>query len=718
MPTDTGKTETDGHPGVPRWTLTIRGGLLLLTLLAVLPSLALQVYDGVARRHHLVEDATQEALRSASSMAQVQVRIADSSRLLLSALALMPQVRHLDIVACTSLFTSLLKQNPMYLNILAIDKDGSIVASGLPFTRTNLSDRKHVHEALATSTFSAGEYIVSRMAFEPTFPFAFPFHDDAGAIAGELLASVKLSVYDAMFDQLNLPAGSVLSIMDHRGTRLHFRPKSASNPPGQPVRREIWQIISQGGDTGLMPVRGADGHSRYYAWSKVRLSPQQPPYMIFVVGLPESAVLLPARRALIQNLLLLVGVAGLAVWVAWFVGGAIIARRLDRIAETADRIGQGDLTARTDVPYGDSGIGKVAKTLDATAKLLTAHDNARERALAALRQSQERMAQITATMADWIWEIDEEDRFSHASEQVQKTLGYEPEELCGKTPYDFMEPEEANRTRAVFDAVKARRQPLKDLEYWFVAKDGKKHCQRANGVPRHDETGAYRGYRGVSKDVTEAVQAQQAILESLRDKEVLLKEIHHRVKNNLQIISGLLYLQEEQVEDPKALEAFRVSRNRIASMALVHEKLYRSPNLSRVCLGEYVRDLLPRLFGEADAEHPRIVHNLHLEDVRVPIEQAVPSGLIINELLTNAYKHGFAGRDAGVLTITVKEDGDMITVEIRDDGPGLPEGLDITRTSSLGMQLVCNLARQLRGDITAQNDGGAVFTLRFPKQPA
>jgi len=703
---------------MPRWTLSIRGGLLLLTLLAVLPSLALQVYDATLQRQHLIEDATQEALRSAGSMAQVQVRITDSTRLLLSALALMPQVRHLDVAACSSLFASLLQENPMYLNLLAVDKTGTIFASGLPFTRSDLSDRPHVKEAMATGAFAAGEYIVSRMAFEPTFPFAFPFLDDGGAFAGELLAAVKLSVYDAMFDHLDLPEGSVLSIVDHHGTRLHYRPQSSTNPPGHPIRQEIWQRISQGGDTGLMPVRGTDGHSRYYAWAKVRLSPNQPPYMIFIVGLPETAVLQPAHKALVQNMLLLVGAAGLALWVAWFVGGAIIARRLDRIADTAGRIGRGDLTARTDVPHGDSGIGKVAKNLDAMAKLLTAHDNARERALSALRQSQERMAHITATMADWIWEIDEQDRYTHASERVHQALGFEPDELCGKTPYAFMEPDEAARIRTVFEAAKARREPLRDLEYWFVAKDGQKRCQRASGVPRHDETGAYRGYRGVSKDVTEYVQAQRAILDSLRDKEVLLKEIHHRVKNNLQIISGLLYLQEEQVEDAKALEAFRVSRNRIASMALVHEKLYRSSNLSRVCLGEYVRDLLPRLFGDTDAITPRIVQHLHLDDVRVPIEQAVPSGLIINELLTNAYKHGFAGRESGELTISVSEADDMIVIEIRDDGPGLPEGLDLAQTTSLGLQLVSNLARQLRGDISARNDGGAVFILRFPRQSA
>lgn len=717
MPMDGGHVVAGGAPANARWSLSIRAGLLLLTLLAVLPSLALQVYDGALQRRHLIEDATQEALRSAYAMAQMQGRLTDSTRLLLSTLALMPQVRHMESVACSSLLSSLLGQNPMYLNMVAVEKSGMVFASGLPYTTTMLADRPHFKDALASGTFTAGEYIVSRTAFEPTFPFALPFRDDTGVIAGALMATIKLSVYDSVFDQLNLPDGSVFSIMDRNGTRLHFRPKSATNPPGQPTRPEVWQRIRSGGDTGLMPIPGADGQSRYYAWAKVRVTPEQPPYMVFVVGLPEGALLQPARQALIQNIILLASVAGLALWVAWFVGGAVIARRLDRIALAADRIGKGDLSARTGVPHGDSGIGKVAKTLDSTAELLTAHDMARERALSALRQSQERMAHITATMADWIWEIDENDCYTHVGNQVFDVLGYRPEEFNGKRPYEFMEPEEAVRTRALFEAVKAERKPLRDLEYWFVAKDGTRHCQRASGVPRHDETGAFCGYRGVSKDVTAYVQAQHDILESLRDKEVLLKEIHHRVKNNLQIISGLLYLQEEQVQDPVALEAFRVSRNRIASMALVHEKLYRSTNLSRVCLDEYVNDLLPRLFCGASGG-PQIEHKLQLGDVRVPIEQAVPTGLIINELLTNAYKHGFAGRESGVLSITVSDDAESILVEVRDDGPGLPEGLDLAHTNTLGLQLVSNLARQLRGEITARNDGGAVFTLRFPKQTA
>ncbi len=688
---------------------------MLLVLLAVLPALGLLLYDAANQRRHRIADATQEALRAVQALAQVQARLTDSTRQLLSTLAVMPEVRRRDAGACNALLASLLGPNPIYANLLAADAQGSVFASGLPHGPINLADRKHFKDAMAEPGFVAGEYIVSRSALEPVFPFAFAFRDEAGAVAGLLVASVRLNSYDAVFDRFRLPEDSIFGIVDHTGIRLYYHPKSEANLLGAPVSQEIKQALAEGGPEGVALLPGADGCRRYYAYEKLRLEPEQPPYMTLVVGLPESAVLGPARQSLLQNLLLLAGAAGLALGVAWFVGGTAIAARLDRIADTADRIGQGDFAARTDLPYGDSGIGKVARTLDAMAGLLAAHETDREQALAALRQSQERMAHITVSMADWIWEIDGEDRYDYVSDKVRDVLGWEPAELKGKTLFDFLAPGEKARLRPIVAALKDRGEPFRDLEGWWVAKDGGRRCLLVSGVPWHDEAGKRRGYRGVGKDITQRVASEKQIRESLEEKEILLKEIHHRVKNNLQIISGLLYLQEEQVRDATALEAFRESRHRIASMALVHETLYRSTNLSRVALDSYVRDLLPRLFGEA-ANGRNIAFDCRLREVCVPIEQAVPTGLIINELLTNAYKHAFAHRGRGALGISVDQTLDAVEIVIRDDGPGLPQDLDLSHTTSLGMQLVVNLTRQLRGELQTRNENGAVFTLRFPRQ--
>jgi len=699
-------------------SISIRSGLVLLALLSVLPALALQFYDGAVLRRHLVIDATAEAKRAASAMAQVQESISRSTRLLLATLAAMPAIRHSDHQSCNVLFASLLKENPVYANILAADKNGDIFASGLPFGQVNLADRRHFRDAMATNAFAPGEYIVSRTAFDPAFPFSLPFRDARGEPAGVLTAAVRLSAYNEAFDQMRLPPGSIFGIVDRHGTRLYYRPEKDTNPPGSPIRSEVWQAIRDGGETGVALLSGSDGARRYYAYQALRLGPGEPPYMYFVVGVPETAILAPARTALIHNITLLAAAAGLALCVAWFVGGTVIADRLGRLADTAARIGKGELSARTGLPHADAGIGKAAASLDAMAGLLAEHDAARDRALAALRQSQERMAHIAASMADWIWETDEADRYVHVSARVRQALGFDPEALLGKTPYDFLAPGEDTGLRLALAAAKASREPVRDLLNWRVARDGSLRCMQTSGVPWFDEAGQFRGYRGVDKDVTEAIQSERALRASLEEKEILLKEIHHRVKNNLQIISGLLYLQEESVEDPAALESFRESRSRIASMALVHEEIYRSADLSHIRLDTYVRDLIPKLFGPA-GQNPGRAFNLTLDldmaPVSVPIEQAVPAGLVVNELLTNAHKHAFAGRESGTLRIRLSESAGEVAIAIGDDGPGLPADFAPENTGTLGMQLVANLARQLGGAVATGNDAGAVFTLRFPR---
>ncbi|MYL83700.1 PAS domain S-box protein [Desulfovibrio aerotolerans] len=695
-------------------TMSIRGGLVLLVLLAVLPSLALQVYDGVQQRRHLVADASTKASQAAAAMAQVQERITESTRLLLTALAAMPELRQLDSAVCTSLFAALLGQNPIYANIVIIDTQGDVIASGRPLVRVNLSDRKHFRDAMALKQFMTGEYIISSTSGQPVFPFALPLYDSSGALLGVLAVAVDMSSFDTAYAALRMPAGTTFGITDHKGVRLYYLPPTATNPLGSPIRGEIWQAIDSGGNQGVFLKPGSDGVRRQYAFHKLRLSPIAPAYMAFVVGVPEETILGPARQALFHNLILLAATTGLALGVAWFIGGGVIAARLDRIADTAARIGQGQRSARTGLPHGGAGIAKVAGNLDAMAELLAANDEAREHALAALRQSQERMAHITASMADWIWEIDENDCYVHLGDKVRLALGYEPAQLVGKSYYSFLAPGEEATLRPVIEAAKAERSPLIDLINWRLTVEGKRRCLMTSGVAWHDETGSFRGYRGVDKDVTERVEADRAIRASLAEKEILLKEIHHRVKNNLQIISSLLYLQSEQVKDPIALESFRVSRNRIASMALVHEEIYRSADLSHIRLDTYITDLLPKIFGQGPKDSPLDLRCI-LAPVTVPIEQAVPAGLAVNELLTNAHKHAFFGRENPVLTVTLAQTDDAITITIADDGPGLPTDFDLEQTGTLGMQLVLNLARQLGGSINARNDSGATFILRFPK---
>jgi two-component sensor histidine kinase len=218
----------------------------------------------------------------------------------------------------------------------------------------------------------------------------------------------------------------------------------------------------------------------------------------------------------------------------------------------------------------------------------------------------------------------------------------------------------------------------------------------------------------IQRDITERKRAEEKIRASLREKEVLLKEIHHRVKNNLQIISSLLYLQATRTEHPGAISALRESRNRIKSMALIHERLYQSPNLASVDMGEYTRNLVSDLQRSHSIGERAVRLRLDIEDIPLGITEAIPCGLIINELVSNALKHAFPKGRAGEITIGLQRGGaNQVTLTVSDNGIGLPEQVDFRKSPSLGLTLINSLVEQLGGTIELDRSGGTAFTITF-----
>jgi len=204
---------------------------------------------------------------------------------------------------------------------------------------------------------------------------------------------------------------------------------------------------------------------------------------------------------------------------------------------------------------------------------------------------------------------------------------------------------------------------------------------------------------------------------SLEEKEVLLKEIHHRVKNNLQVISSLLSLQSTYVRDAADAEIFRESQNRIRSMALIHEKLYQSGSVSRVDFPQYARSLATTLFRSYRPAESNVRLEVDFGDVALGIDAAVPCGLIINELLSNALKHAFPGGREGTITLALREQGGTTRLTVKDDGVGFPDRLDVHQPSSLGLQLVNTLVAQIGGALEVRRTGGTEFHIAFSSAP-
>jgi PAS domain S-box-containing protein len=213
-------------------------------------------------------------------------------------------------------------------------------------------------------------------------------------------------------------------------------------------------------------------------------------------------------------------------------------------------------------------------------------------------------------------------------------------------------------------------------------------------------------------------RAEAQIKAQLQEKDVLLKEVHHRVKNNMQVISSLLNLQSRRVKDPSVFEMFKESQRRIRSMALIHERLYQSSDLSRIEFSEYISNLATHLFHSYQVDAHRIQLKLETEKVHLNINTAIPCGLIVNELVSNALKHAFPDGRNGQLEIGLQQvPGDGYVLQVIDDGVGFPEGLDFRKTETLGMQIISTLVEQIDGRLELNREKGSAFRLEFNELP-
>lgn len=249
-------------------------------------------------------------------------------------------------------------------------------------------------------------------------------------------------------------------------------------------------------------------------------------------------------------------------------------------------------------------------------------------------------------------------------------------------------------------------------EYRIIHQDGDEIWISALGTTYYDGKGKPLRMSGICLDITEQKIAQKGVEESLKEKDVLLREIHHRVKNNMQIVSSLINLQAHRLDDLETKTALKESQNRIKSMAMIHEKLYQSDDLSHINFADYVENMVRGLFYSYNVEE-QVELVLDVDEVQLNIETAVPCGLIISELVSNSLKYAFPPSGNGKIRISLQKQGDEYELTLGDDGVGFPEELDYRKTESLGLQLVNTLVNQLEGEMELDRSQGTEFKIRF-----
>ena len=343
-----------------------------------------------------------------------------------------------------------------------------------------------------------------------------------------------------------------------------------------------------------------------------------------------------------------------------------------------------------------------------------------EEVVTALAKSEERYRETFELAAVGISQVSLEGRFLRVNQPLCEIVGYTSEEMLELTFQEITHPEDLEAALENAGRLLDGETDRFSMEKRYLRKDASAVWVNLTVSLAHDEKGNPRHFIAVVEDISRRKSAELAVQDSLREKEVLLREIHHRVKNNMQVISSLLNLQSRSIEEPRLRKMFRESQSRVRAMALIHEVLYGSDDLSRIDLEDYISKLATNLYRMYGADPSKIRLEVAAKDVTLGIDDTVPCGLVISELLSNSLKYAFPDDGSGEISINaVATDDDRIVLTVRDDGIGIPNDVNIRDTETMGMGLVTGLVEnQLGGRLELDRSAGTSFTIVFSRESA
>ena len=334
-----------------------------------------------------------------------------------------------------------------------------------------------------------------------------------------------------------------------------------------------------------------------------------------------------------------------------------------------------------------------------------------------LNRTVERYEIVSKATSDTIWDFDLSDDKMLFNNNIHTMFGYKPEEVSGVASWwrDKIHPDDQLHVSQKLRNAIAFRKERFQMEYRFRCADGRYKNIYDRAFLIKDHKGEPVRMIGAMQDITDQKEQEEKILSSLKEKETLLAEIHHRVKNNLAVVSSLMELQSMNSENNELQSQLMSSVLRIKSMATVHEQLYQSNSFSKLQFSKGLKQLIQSVI-ETLQTNTKIDLEFVLDNVELSINQGIPCSLLMNEIVTNILKHGFGNRKTGQISVELRQTGDMIMVEVKDDGCGLPDDFGVSESSSMGIQLIELLTQQLKGEKNFHSDkSGTTFTLRFSK---
>jgi len=483
---------------------------------------------------------------------------------------------------------------------------------------------------------------------------------DSPSLRGHLVALVQLAVLQPLLDGVDTGRNGFVTLFLRDGWMIATAPRNDALFSRNWAQTPMFQQHLVGAPAGtVQQVVVRDGTERIYSYRTLETVP-----LVVSAGISMTDALADWRARIVTDALLLSIVAGAALW-----GAMVLSRNYAR-RESAER--------------------------------------AAAQATVRIEQSERFVREVTDNLPMRIAYLDKDLRYRFVNKALCDQFGRQREAILGRTPQELTEQplpaDVQDRVKATLDGVAQRF----EME---VTRRGAAQVLESYLVPDVGPDGRVQGFYAASTDVTDRRQQQHRIEQALAERETLLREVYHRVKNNLQVIQSLLNIQRRTLPEGPALAALDDSVKRVHAMALVHEKLYQTGHLDAVSLPDYMAELLRYLGDMAGAARRGISLESDIGPIEASLEVSVPLGLLITELVGNSLKHGFPGGRGGSIRVTVSRLGDSVVLEVADDGVGLPPGFDLARATSMGLQLASSLAGQLGGELRAANGNGARFSV-------
>ncbi len=456
-------------------------------------------------------EAKEESLRAVRLVSSYQTQLIEGSRHFLYMLSQLPQVQDCEPASCSSLFASLMKQYPWFLNIAAAYPDGKVFASALPPAKpVNISDRGYFRLALKTRKFSIGDYQIGRIHGKPSVNFGYPVLDEDGRVKCVLIVSLSLDWLAQASTSASLPPGSTITVIDHEGMILVRHPGSEGWVGKRMTEAPIVKaILSQ--REGTVETSGVDGNRRLYAFTQFG-GKDGAGSLYASVGIPASLAFSEVDRVLRRNLGFLALVGFIAFAVSWLGGSLLVLRRLDPIMNAAKRLGAGDLGARTGIICRRGEFGELALAFDQMASSLQQREFEREQAQEKLMASEKRYRELADQLPEPVFEADETGNLTFANKKASEVFGYTEEDLeRGLNVFQMVVPEEYDTARETF--VKALKGEVTEHEFAMRRKDGGTFFAVVYAASVTVQGGPPR-LRGIVVDVTERKRAEEALRRS------------------------------------------------------------------------------------------------------------------------------------------------------------------------------------------------------------